>query len=99
MSDQRLAASDIKRLRAEANLTQRQLGELLGVTSAAVAHWESGATTPNGDNQRALTRVLIEGSRTPGSLDERTSRLEREVRDLRAAVTVLQELVGRLARE
>lgn len=36
----------LKRLREDAGLTQQQLAELVGVTTPAVAHWESGDRDP-----------------------------------------------------
>lgn len=97
MSTTKWTPSGIRGARNAAGLTQRGLAELLRVSPAAVAHWESGDTTPNADHQRDLTRVLVEGNRSAGGIDERVSRLEGELRELRSAVTVLQELVGRLA--
>ncbi|MBD3919290.1 helix-turn-helix domain-containing protein [Paenibacillus sp. PR3] len=37
----------IKVLRVERNMTQQELGNLLGVTSQAVSKWETGITTPD----------------------------------------------------
>lgn len=36
----------LKRLREGAGLTQQQLAALIGVTTPAVAHWESGDRDP-----------------------------------------------------
>lgn len=97
MSTPMWTPSGIREARKRSGLTQRGLAELLRVSAAAIAHWESGNTVPNHDHQRDLTRVLIEGNRSAGSVDERLSRLESELREVRMAVTVLQELVARLA--
>lgn len=37
----------IKALRLDRNMTQQELGELLGVTSQAVSKWETGLATPD----------------------------------------------------
>ncbi|WP_238403267.1 GNAT family N-acetyltransferase [Paenibacillus mesophilus] len=37
----------IKELRSERNMTQQQLGDLLGVTGQAVSKWETGLATPD----------------------------------------------------
>ncbi|PWW04720.1 DNA-binding XRE family transcriptional regulator [Paenibacillus cellulosilyticus] len=37
----------IKTLRVERNMTQQELGDLLGVTSQAVSKWETGIATPD----------------------------------------------------
>lgn len=87
----------IRDARERVGLTQRGLAELLRVSPGAIAHWEQGRTIPNADHQRQLQRILIDGDRSAGTVDERISRLEAEVRELRAATAVLQELVARLA--
>ena len=38
---------NIARYRKAKNLTQEQLGELLGVTNQAVSKWESGVSMPD----------------------------------------------------
>ncbi|WP_314587893.1 helix-turn-helix transcriptional regulator [Paenibacillus terrigena] len=37
----------IKTLRLERNMTQQELGDLLGVTAQAVSKWETGLSTPD----------------------------------------------------
>lgn len=89
-------AERIKDERKRAGLTQAQLADALGVTAAAVSLWESGANDISDVNRFKLARVLIDGD-LPASLESRVRTLETEVRELRAQVTVLQELVARLA--
>lgn len=36
----------IRRMRQEAGLSQRELGELVNVTQASVSHWETGVRAP-----------------------------------------------------
>ena len=38
---------NIARLRKEKGLTQRELGEMVGVSNQAVSKWESEITSPN----------------------------------------------------
>lgn len=57
-------AQQIKKLRAEKNLTQEQMAERLGVTRQAVSHWENDRNLPD-------IEVLILMSKAFGiSLDE-----------------------------
>ncbi len=43
-----LAFSDtLKTLRKEKNLTQEQLGDVLGVSAQAISRWENGASLPD----------------------------------------------------
>lgn len=39
----------MKRMRAEKDLTQKQLGEILGCSPGAIAHWETGNRVPSVD--------------------------------------------------
>lgn len=38
--------SDIRKLRSDLSISQSQLAHMVGVSPAAVAHWESGRNTP-----------------------------------------------------
>lgn len=38
----------LRACRANAGLSQQQLGDILGVSSTTVNNWECGKTTPNG---------------------------------------------------
>lgn len=44
----------IKQLRKEKNLTQEELGEILGVTKYAVSLYESNKSTPNDEIKKKL---------------------------------------------
>jgi len=48
---------DIKKLRAERNLTQVQLARLIGVSSQAVKLWEWQDATPNEENMKKLEEL------------------------------------------
>lgn len=45
-------------LRKNADLTQRELAEILGVDRTTIAHWESGRHTPNGKLLDAYLEAL-----------------------------------------
>jgi len=49
---------DIKQLRKDKNLTQRQLAKLCRVSLTTVQNWEAGTSTPNEENQSLLCGVL-----------------------------------------
>ncbi|MDE6899469.1 MAG: helix-turn-helix domain-containing protein, partial [Oscillospiraceae bacterium] len=48
----------IQRLRREKDLTQEQMAAALGVTSAAVSKWETGAAIPDVSMLCPLARML-----------------------------------------
>lgn len=48
----------LKRLRDAANLSQRELGERLGVTEITVRSWESGARFPTIQRLREMAKIL-----------------------------------------
>ncbi len=47
-----------KYLREQAHLSQRELGELCGVSAAAVSRWENGLRTPRGPECGIYAEVL-----------------------------------------
>jgi transcriptional regulator with XRE-family HTH domain len=53
-----LLGASILRLRNAANLTQRELGDRVGVHPSRVSHWERGRMVPNGDHLTALAVAL-----------------------------------------
>lgn len=57
MSSRRFAAA-ILRLRRDANLTQSQLGERLGVDPSRISNWETGGRIPNARQLDALAAVF-----------------------------------------
>lgn len=86
----------VRDLRKRAGMTQAQLAHAIGVTPASVSQWETGANEIGAVNRFKLARALIDGD-VPDGPDARLTALEAEVRELRAAVSVLQELTARLA--
>ena len=53
--------SERRALRQAAGLSQKEMADAIGVTRAAVSHWESGARTPRGkflDRYAEAVRVL-----------------------------------------
>ena len=49
---------NIKRLRKSRRWTQDRLGEMLGVTRAAVAQWEASQTDPAIDRLRSIAKAF-----------------------------------------
>ena len=54
----KLTPEAIKRIRKKLGLTQRELGDLVGVTTAAVCNWERGLTKPSGPSRKMLEAAL-----------------------------------------
>ncbi len=51
-------SNKIKELRELNHITQRQLGEALGITDRAVSKWESGLSNPSGQNLISLAKIF-----------------------------------------
>ncbi len=51
-------SSKIKELRNLNHITQKQLGDLLGISDRAVSKWESGLSKPSGQNLICLARIF-----------------------------------------
>ena len=49
---------NIKKLRNQRGITQLQLSEMMGISQAMVAMWESGDNNPRADKLPDLARVL-----------------------------------------
>lgn len=77
----------LRQARRAKRLTQRALGDLVGVSGAAVGKWESGAATPSYDHARRIGEVLA-GDPPPDNLNR-----------LRAVVEAQAQVVMLLARE
>lgn len=50
----RVVGENIKRLREKKNLTQKSLGELLGVHSQMIIKWEAAVSIPRQENIEKL---------------------------------------------
>ena len=48
----------IREMRTQAGLTQQELGDRLGVTSAMICSWESGKRNPNENTMRRIYGAL-----------------------------------------
>ena len=51
-------ASNLKSIRKESGLTQKQVAMQLGVVESCYANWEQGRTEPNIDMLRKLSRIF-----------------------------------------
>ncbi len=49
--------SDIKKIRAEAGLTQEKMAKKLGVSENTVGNWETGSARPRGKNLEKLLKM------------------------------------------
>ena len=59
----RLSPRLIQSLRKRLGLSQTALARLVGVSAPAVAHWETGESTPKGQNRAALVALRKVGKR------------------------------------
>ena len=51
-------SNKIKELRELNHITQKKLGDLLGISDRAVSKWESGLSKPSGENLISLARIF-----------------------------------------
>jgi transcriptional regulator with XRE-family HTH domain len=88
----------LRTARRSAGLTQRQLGEQLGVESITVSRWERGVTTPSLPRLRRIAELtettVSDLVRMP---DAQTSH-SAELAALREELAETRELVDRIAR-
>ncbi|MFP4029524.1 MAG: helix-turn-helix domain-containing protein [Candidatus Brocadiia bacterium] len=68
--EKRFGQKDVKQLRDKLGLTQEQMGEQLGVSSAAVGHWESGKTNPGRAAQKTLRDLARRKPEQPEEAEE-----------------------------
>ena len=54
----KFSANKIKDLRELNRITQKQLGDMLGISDRAVSKWESGLSKPSGENLIALAKIF-----------------------------------------
>lgn len=51
-------SNKLKELRKSNHMTQKQLGDLMGINATAVSQWESGLSKPSGENLISLTKIF-----------------------------------------
>ncbi len=59
----RLSPRLVRSLRNRLGLSQMALARLVGVSAAAVGHWEAGASTPTGQNRATVVALRKVGKR------------------------------------
>ncbi len=52
-----ISPAEVKRVRRQHDLTQRELGQLVGVSTGAVTAWETGKTGPTRQNRKAILEL------------------------------------------
>jgi transcriptional regulator with XRE-family HTH domain len=69
-------AERLKHLRKQKGLTQKQLGEALGIGQTAIANYEQGNRSPDGEGLMRIAEVLdisVDAPSGPGGIFEPTS--------------------------
>ena len=61
-------SNKIKELRELNHITQKKLGDLLGISDRAVSKWEQGLSKPSGENLISLAKFTYNRTRK-GMLD------------------------------
>jgi len=51
--------AEIKELRKRLNLTQEQLGDLIGAQRKTIVRWETGRHEPLGNNLKLLKNLIV----------------------------------------
>ena len=69
-----MSPQEIRALRKEKGLTQKQLGELCSVTPGAVGHWENGRERP-GTKASKILNDLAQGNLVAHSINDLESRM------------------------
>ena len=84
----------IKELREKNSITQKQLGDLLGISDRAISKWESGLSKPSGQNLVSLARIFNIPIET---LFENSNYIKENTDDFRNGMESLTELykIGR----
>lgn len=89
------AGDDIKRARKKRGLTQRALGDLMGVSVTAVSKWESGQTTPTYYHRKRMSE-LFSGNADLSNPADQLGQHETEINRLRSDVDRLEGLLRSL---
>jgi len=61
---------DVRDARDRLNLTQAELGSLLGVTSVTVSRWENGRASPSEYQAGLIGAMLVARRRDPAAVDQ-----------------------------
>lgn len=56
-SNVRISPASVKRQRSRLKLSQKEMGQLLGVSTATIVGWESGRTRPRGANKEGFAEL------------------------------------------
>ena len=86
--DQKKIGTFLKKLRAEKQLTQEQLAEILGVTNRSVSRWENGVNMPDFDLVIEIAKYydvsieeILDGERENEMIDKKTEQMLLKVAD------------------
>ena len=89
----------LRRARLEKELTQSEVGEAIGVSTAMVSFWETGRAVPNADRWRKLCEVLDIGPSTAKRIgDESVGAVVEEIRRVMKVKGLNQKRIAELAR-
>lgn len=84
----------LQQARRNAGLTQRKLGDMLGVSGAAVSQWETGQAHPDWRNTRRLREILYGVPAVTPSAD-----VSVELAQLRVDLTTLTRVVEAMGKK
>ncbi len=86
--DQKKIGAFLKKLRAEKQLTQEQLAEILGVTNRSISRWENGVNMPDFDLVIEIAQYydvsieeILDGERKNEMIDKETEQMLLKVAD------------------
>ena len=90
-----LTGDRLREARESAGYTQRKLGDLLGVSGAAVGHWETGTAFPSRRNMQRLREILYGEVIPPAGVATaaEVAQLRADMTDLAEQITALRQKV------
>ena len=101
-----MTPEDLKRIRRQLGLTQKELAEKLGVTLVTVGRWEAGMRKISEPVARLVQRIAAEERKKKGRTEEPEDRLDVEAAkkalaesDERIPYEVVRKDVGRIRRK
>lgn len=96
-----LIGKRLKEIRLDARLTQREMAELVGLTSGSIGALENGLYTPNFDVLRAINKHLgasydfiIDGVQSP----QNNVQIKKENEMLKAELERLKKVIDKLVK-